>query len=71
MDACLAGTPDISDNFAYAGPLTEAVQLGNVAVRFPIQKLEWDAAALNVTNLPEANAWLTKSYRPGWEVKVD
>ena len=71
VDACLAGTPEISDNFAYAGPLSEAVQLGNVAVRFPRQKLEWDAAALKVTNLPEANAWLTKSYRPGWEVKAE
>ncbi len=68
VDACLAGNPDISDNFAYAGPLTEAVQLGNVATRFPGQTLEWDAENLKITNLPEANSFLTKTYRKGWEV---
>jgi len=68
VDACLDGNTEISDNFAYAGPLTEAVQLGNVAVRFPGQPLEWDAGSLRVTNLPEANAFLTKSYRDGWQL---
>jgi len=70
VDACLRGDTGISDNFAYAGPLTEAVQLGNIAVRFPGKKLEWDAGGLKVTNLPEANAFLTKTYRPGWEVEA-
>ncbi len=69
VEACLAGNPDISDNFAYAGPLTETVQLGNVAVHFPGERLEWDAAALKVTNLPEANKKLTRTYRKGWEVR--
>ncbi len=68
VDACLSGDP-ISDDFAYAGPLTEAVQLGNVAVRFPGQRLEWDAKNLKVTNVPEANQFLTKAYRKGWEVE--
>jgi len=68
VDACLDGNTGLSDNFAYAGPLTEAVQLGNIAVRFPRQRLEWDHASLKVTNLAAANEWITKSYRPGWEV---
>ncbi len=68
VDACLAGNPTLSDNFAYAGPLTEAVQLGNVAVRFPGQRLEWNPVAFRIENLPEANAFLTKTYRPGWQV---
>ncbi|MCB1080136.1 MAG: gfo/Idh/MocA family oxidoreductase, partial [Verrucomicrobiae bacterium] len=68
VDACLEGNAELSDNFAYAGPLSEAVQLGNVAVRFPRQTLEWDAAALRITNVPEANAFLTKEYRDGWAV---
>lgn len=69
VDACLEGNPDISDNFAYAGPLTEAVQLGNVAVRLPGQSLDWDTENLRVTNVEEANAYLTKQYRKGWEVE--
>lgn len=58
-----------SDGFDYAGPLTEAVQLGNIAVRFPKKTLEWDAAAMKFPNLPEADAWVTKTYREGWEIK--
>lgn len=69
VDACLVGNPDISDNFAYAGPLTEAVQLGNVAARFPRKKLEWDAESLRITNLEEANNWIRREYRNGWEVE--
>lgn len=68
VDACLSGKKDLSDDFAYAGPLSEAVQLGNVAAHFPGKTLQWDFAALSITNLPEANAYLTKSYREGWEV---
>lgn len=68
VDACLAGNPDLSDSFAYAGPLTEAVQLGNVAVRFPEQTLKWDAKRLRISNVHEANQHLTKTYRKGWEV---
>ena len=69
MDACLAGNPDISDNFQYAGPLTEAVQLGNIAVRFPGETLKWDAKNLKITNIEAANQFLTKQYRKGWEVE--
>ena len=68
VDACLKGDTSLSDSFAYAGPLSEAVQLGNVAARFPGRTLEWDPAAMKVRNLPEADAFLTKSYREGWEV---
>ena len=50
-------------------PLTEAVQLGNVAVRFAGQRLEWDPENLKVTNIPEANAFLSKTYREGWQVE--
>jgi hypothetical protein len=49
--------------------MSETVQLGNVAARLPGKELHWDAKALKVTNLPEANALLTKTYRPGWEIK--
>ena len=67
VDAILDGTPT-SDGFHYAGPLTETVQLGNVAARLPGRQLYWDPTALRVTNVAEANPLLTKEYRPGWEI---
>ena len=67
VDAVFAGIKT-TDGFEYAGPLTEAVQLGNVATRTPGVTLEWDAAALKVRNSPEATALLTKRYRSGWEI---
>lgn len=54
--------------FHYAGPLTEAVLLGAVAAVFPGKTLEWNAAAFQITNLPEANAFLSRPYRKGWEI---
>jgi predicted dehydrogenase len=65
IDGCLSGKQP-SDGFAYAGPLTETVQLGNIAGRFPGQKLQWDVKAMKFTNFNEANQWLTTRYRNGW-----
>jgi hypothetical protein len=63
--ACLEGGTTTS-NFTYAGPLTEAVLLGVVAVRFPGQRLQWDARTGRFTNHAAANERLTKTYRTGW-----
>ena len=63
--ACKQGTPTAS-SFAFAGPLTEAVLLGSVAIRMEGEKLLWDAANLKVINSPEATALLHYSYRAGW-----
>ena len=65
-DAC-RGTGKTASHFDYAGPLTEAVLLGTVAVRLPGEKLTWDAAGLRVTNSSSANGLLRKEYRKGWE----
>jgi len=54
-------------NCDYSGALVEHNLLGNVAHRVG-KKLEWDADALSVTNVPEANDLLTKTYRDGWKV---
>jgi predicted dehydrogenase len=62
------GGPKTTDGFDYAGPLTETVLLGNVATRVPNITLEWDAAALRITNSPEANGLLKPGYRDGWEI---
>jgi hypothetical protein len=67
VDACL-GNGQTSAPFSYAGALTEALLLGVVAGRFPGQTLEWDAAAMQVTNLAEANELLRRNYRSGFEV---
>jgi predicted dehydrogenase len=56
-------------NFDYAGPMTEAVLLGNVALRAG-KRVEWDARNLKVTNAPEADQYIRTEYRKGWEVTV-
>lgn len=61
--ACKGGTP-AGSNFEYAAQVTEAILLSNVAVRAR-RPIEYDAAAMKITNLPEANQYLTKTYRPG------
>jgi len=56
-----------SADFQYSGWLTEANHLGNVAYRVG-KKLTWDAAKLRATNAPEADAYLHREYRKGWEL---
>lgn len=58
------GRPAGSD-FAYAAPLTEICQLGNVAKKMN-GRIEWDAANMRVTNRPEANTLIAPPYRAGW-----
>ena len=58
-----------SANFDYAGPLTEAILLGSVATRFPHATMQWNAKKLKFTNLAEANQYVRRRYRKGWEVK--
>ena len=66
LDACKGG-PQALSNFDYAGPMTEAVLLGNVALRAG-KKILWDSKALKVTNAPEADRHLRTEYRKGWRV---
>lgn len=68
VDACM-GKGTTSAPFSYGGPLTESLLLGVVANRFPDTKLTWDAAKLEVTNLPEANKLIKRTYRAGFEVE--
>jgi predicted dehydrogenase len=55
-------------NFAYAGPFTEAYQLGNVALRVG-HRIEWDPLEFRVTNCREANQYLSSDYRKGWDLR--
>ena len=70
VDAVLTGDVNISDNFAYAGPLTETVNLGLIAVQCEGQTLAWDPAALKITNNAKANGLLMREYRKGFEIKA-
>jgi predicted dehydrogenase len=66
IHACKTGEPTTC-NFEYAGWLTEANHLGNVAFRVG-KKLIWDAANLRATNAPEADQYIRREYRKGWKL---
>ncbi|MBN8456552.1 MAG: Gfo/Idh/MocA family oxidoreductase [Verrucomicrobia bacterium] len=73
INACKGGPP-AGSNFDWAGPLTESVLLGNIALRHELRqdltrfKLLWDSPALRFTNLDKANPFLRRTYRQGWGV---
>lgn len=67
IHACKTGAPTTC-NFEYAGWLTEANHLGNVAYRVG-KKLHWDAENLRATNAPEADQFIRREYRKGWNLQ--
>ena len=88
VDACKAGFNskehlDLTSSFDYAGPMTETVLMGNLAIRsymlrkenskgnldfFARKKLLWDGENMKITNLEEANQFVTREYREGWKI---
>mgnify|MGYP006270516133 CR=1 FL=1 len=86
--ACKAGFDSkehrtLTSSFDYAGPLTEAVLMGNLAIRsysyaetngegrksFPgRKKLLWDGENMQVTNFEPANQFVGRAYREGWKL---
>ncbi len=82
VNACIAGygQKELSSGFEYAGPLTETILMGNLALRsynikgpngkgYPgRKKLLWDAANMKITNFDEANAFVKREYRQGWKL---
>ncbi|MGQ9634247.1 MAG: Gfo/Idh/MocA family protein [Bryobacteraceae bacterium] len=78
VNAFLGGEPSPGD-FRNAGPISETVCLAAVALRagriksgvrvYPAPvKLLYDSQSLKITNMSEANKYLTRDYRPGWEL---
>ncbi len=63
--AACKGGPAALSNFAYAGPFTEMVLLGNVAIRAG-RKITWDAQKLTCRNDSDADQYLRREYRQGW-----
>ncbi len=54
-------------DFSVAGPFTEWILLGVLALRFE-GKLEWDSANMRVTNVREANQYIKPKFRNGWKL---
>jgi predicted dehydrogenase len=63
------GPAPISNFTDHAGPLTEMVLVGNLAVRIG-KRIDWDSAKLEARGLPEVASMLKRSYRTGWEPKL-
>jgi predicted dehydrogenase len=61
----IRGEEAISSPFDYAVPLNETMVLGMVALRAG-QPIEYDGT--RITNAPEANRYLDRDYRKGWEL---
>lgn len=88
VNACRAGygNAQTSSPFEYAGPFTESILMGNLAIRSWMiknpklkgwedkylgrKKLLWDAKNMKVTNFDEANQFVKREYREGWELAL-
>jgi hypothetical protein len=86
VNACIAGYGKgvTSSPFEYAGPFTESILMGNLAIRSWMmlnpkrkgwedkyvgrKKLLWDAKNMKVTNFDEANEFVKRTYREGWSL---
>ena len=89
VEAAIAGygsekAKNLSSHFDIAGPLTESVLMGNLAIRsYDIRKpkgtddfdypgrsikLLWDGANMKITNFDEANQFVKRNYRDGWSL---
>ncbi len=70
--ACRGGEP-AGACFDFAGPLTETVLLGNIALRGQLRegqtqkRLIWDAEGMTFPGSPEAEQFLRREYRKGWQ----
>jgi len=72
-DACKGGEP-AGSSYEWAGPMTETVLLGNIALRpelrekLSYQSLRFDPVKLSFPDMPEADQFLHYEYRDGWSL---
>ena len=75
-----------SSRFDVAGPLTESVLMGNLAIRsndirkqntngdwdYPGRHIQlvWDGENMKITNFDDANQFVKRTYRDGWSLGV-
>ena len=64
IEAIRGGEP-AGCNFDWAGITTEAVLLGNIAIRSD-RELTWDAEKMKFVNNKKANQYVKENYRSGW-----
>ena len=67
VEACKGGRPAFCNFVDFAAPLTEVMLLGCLTQRIG-RKIQWDAAAMQAKNCPEANRLIRRTYRKGWEI---
>lgn len=68
VEACLEGNPaKCGSRLGYAAPLTEALLIGCIALRFPGEELKFDPKTMKFTNKPEANEFLKAPKRNDWD----
>jgi len=88
VNACMAGygNATTSSPFEYAGPFTESILMGNLAIRSRMmlnpngkgwgdkylgrKKLLWDAKNMKITNFDEANQFVKRDYREGYSLAL-
>jgi hypothetical protein len=91
VEACKEGAGSkkakaLSSHFDIAGPLTESVLMGNLAIRsydikstnkagratYPGRNIQliWDGPNMKITNFEEANQYVKRTYRDGWSLGV-
>jgi hypothetical protein len=73
----------LASGFDYAGPFTETVLMGNLAIRSYMmqtsgvgrgakydgrKKLLWDGDSMKITNFEAANQFVKREYREGWKL---
>ena len=49
--------------------MTETILLGTVAIRTPDVTLQWNSAQMKISNYPDAENYLRRTYRTGWQVE--
>ncbi len=90
VEAAIAGygsdaANNLSSRFDVAGPLTESVLMGNLAIRsynlrkkngddwdYPGRRIQlvWDGKNMKITNFDDANQFVKRTYRDGWSLGV-
>jgi hypothetical protein len=66
--AAFKGGPASYGDFQLAGPISDAFNLASISLRLGGRRLLWDSANAKISNVPEANKFLTRECRPGWEI---
>ena len=65
--ACKGGPPAFCNFIDFGAPLTEVMLVGTLALRVG-KNIKWDAKAMKAIKCPEAEPYIRRRYRKGWEI---